>query len=61
VKILREEDTRFAPPKMKHFALTLKDGSHLAVMFLDKTMKVETSFDPAYQINVQDVYEVVLS
>lgn len=61
VKILREEDTRFSPPKMKHFALTLKDGSHLPVMILDKTMKVETSFDPAYQINVQDLHEVVLS
>jgi transcriptional regulator with PAS, ATPase and Fis domain len=61
VKIIREEDTRFAPPKMKHFALTLKDGSHLPVMILDKTITVETSFDPSYQINVQDVHEVVLS
>jgi len=39
VKIIREEDTRFVPPKMKYFALTLKDGSHLAVLILDKTIK----------------------
>ena len=61
IKIIREEDTRFAPPKMKYFALTLKDGSQLAVLILDKAITVETSFNPSYQINVQDLYEVVLS
>jgi len=61
VEITRIEDTSFAPPKLKHFEFKLKDGSQLAGKILDKTITVKTSFDASHQINVQDLYAVVIS
>ena len=61
VEIARVDDTSFAPPKLKHFEIKLEDGSQLAGRILDKTIMVETSFDKSHQINVQDLYAVVIS
>ena len=61
VEILRVEDHRFAPPKLKHYAFKLKDGSQIAGMLLDKTIDVETSFDAFHQINVEDLESVIIS
>jgi DNA-binding NtrC family response regulator len=60
-EIVRVDDTSFAPPKLKHFEIKLEDGSQLAGMILDKTIMVATSFDKSHQINVQDLYAVVIS
>jgi transcriptional regulator with PAS, ATPase and Fis domain len=60
-EIVRVEDTSFAPPKLKHFEIKLKDGSQLAGMIRDKTFIVETSFDKSHQINIQDLYAIVIS
>jgi hypothetical protein len=61
VEIVRVEDTNFAPPKLKHFEIKLKDGSQLAGKILDTTITVKTSFDESHPINVQDLYAVILS
>ncbi len=60
-EIVRVEDTSFAPPKLKHFEIKLKDGSRLAGKILDQTIIVETSFDPHHHINVQDLSSVSIS
>lgn len=58
VEIVRVEDTNFAPPKLKHFEIKLKDGSQLAGMIIDKTIDIETSFAPVHRLTLQDVYAV---
>jgi DNA-binding NtrC family response regulator len=59
-EILRVEDTKFAPPRFKHFVFKFKDGSQITGKILDKTMSVETSFDDYYEIITQDLYSVFL-
>lgn len=61
VEIIRVENTKFAPPKFKHFVFKLKDGSQITGKFLDPKMIVWTSFDPEYEIITQDIYSVFLS
>jgi len=62
-EIVRVEDTRFAPPRFKHFIFKFKfkGGSQIIGNILDKTLQVETSFDDSYTINPQDLYSVLLS
>jgi DNA-binding NtrC family response regulator len=61
VEIVRVEDTKFAPPKFRHFAFKLKDGSQITGKFLDPKMIVWTSFDSDYGIITQDIYSIFLS
>lgn len=61
VEIIRVENTKFAPPKFRHFVFKLKDGSQITGKFLDLKMIVLTSFDPDYEIITQDIYSVFLS
>jgi hypothetical protein len=58
VEILRVEDTSFAPPKLKHFEFSLKDGSQLTGQILDKVIEVRTSFHDRHRIAIQDLYAV---
>lgn len=54
-EIRRVEDTSFAPPKFKYFLLRLKDGSQISGKILDKKLLLQTSFDPAYEIDPQNI------
>lgn len=60
VEIIRIEDTRFAPPKFRHYVFKFKDGDQIAGNIIDTTMELETPFDPGYQINPQDLYSIYL-
>jgi transcriptional regulator with PAS, ATPase and Fis domain len=60
-EIVRVMDTAFKPPKFKHFLFRLKDGDQITGTMLDKTLKVATSFDPNYQITLQDVDSILLT
>jgi len=62
VEIRREVDATFAPPRFRHFSIKLKDGNRIiAERILDKKIEVETSFNPSYQIDVQELDSVLLS
>lgn len=61
LEIQRVEDTRFAPPKFKHFVFTLKDDSRLTGQLKDRKLLVATSFDPNYEIIPQDIVSMFLS
>jgi DNA-binding NtrC family response regulator len=61
LEIVRVENGKFTPPKFKHFVFKLKDGSQIIGKILTPKMTVETSFDPDYEINTQDLYSVFLS
>jgi DNA-binding NtrC family response regulator len=61
IEILRVDDTRFAPPKFRHFVFKLKDGSQITGQILDAKMIVQTSFDPDYEIMTQDIYSIFLT
>ncbi len=59
-EIVRVEDTAFRPPKFKHFLFIFKDGDRITGTMTDKMMKVETSFDQAYEINPQNIIAMSL-
>lgn len=59
VEILRVEDTKFAPPKFKHFAVKLNDGSCLTGKIKDPKLLVSASFDPNYEVQTQDIYSII--
>ncbi len=61
LEIQRVDDTRFAPPKFKHFIFKLKDGSQLIGQIKDRKMLVSASFDPNYEIIPQDMVSMFLS
>ena len=61
LELQRVDDTRFAPPKFKHFIVKLKDGSQLIGQIKDRKMLVSTSFDPNYEIIPQDIVSVFFS
>jgi len=62
IEIIRIEDSHFVPPKFKHFVFRLKDSNRIvADKILDKTIRVGTSFNPSYQVDVQELDAVVLS
>ena len=61
LEIVRVEEVKFTPPKFKHFVFKLKDGSQIIGKILTPKMTVETSFDPHYEINTQDLYSVLLA
>ena len=54
-EIRRVEDSSFAPPKFKHFVVRLKDGSQISGKILDKKLLLQTSFDPSYEIDPQNI------
>ena len=55
VEIKRVEDEQFSPPKFKHFVITFKDGNQLIGNIFDESLKVETSFNPTYLIEVKEL------
>ena len=59
-EIVRIEDDTFSPPKFKYYTFKLKDGSRLNGNILDKKMMIATSFDPTYEITIQNMYSVYL-
>ncbi|MBD3308731.1 hypothetical protein GF339_20120 [candidate division KSB3 bacterium] len=61
IEIVRVEDATFAPPKFKHFIFKFKNGDQITGKILDKKMNVETSFDPVYQVNPQDICSIYLA
>lgn len=61
LEIQRVDDTRFAPPKFKHFVFKLKDGSQLIGQIKDRKLLVSASFDPNYEIIPQDITSMFLS
>jgi len=61
LEIQRVDDTRFAPPKFKHFIFKLKDGSQIIGQIKDRKTLVSTSFDPNYEIIPQDIISMFLS
>ena len=60
-EVVRVEDDKFTPPKFKHYIFRLKDGGQITGKILDKKLKVETSFEPNYQVATQDIYSLYLA
>jgi len=54
-EIRRVEDSSFAPPKFKYFIVRMKDGSQISGKILDKKLLLQTSFDPSYEIDPQNI------
>ncbi len=61
IEIVRVEDTHFTPAKFKHFLFKLEDGSQIIGKIIDKKMGVWTSFDPAYNINPQELQSLIIT
>lgn len=60
-EVVRVEDPKFTPPKFKHYIFRLKDGGQITGKILDKKLRVETSFEPNYQVVAQDIYSIYLA
>ena len=60
-EIRRIEDAAFAPPKFKYYLVRLKDGSQVTGAILDKKLGIETSFDPAYEIDPQNIASMYIA
>ncbi len=61
VEIIRVEDDFLSPPRFKHFTFKLKGDNTVPGLFLDKTIKIETAFDPQYHVDIQNLSSVELS